>query len=151
MRNYRIETEVTFEWRGVTCKAMFRADDARDGYTSQAWHSYADYQKDRDKKARIYYTGGREVMETVVGQHPPFSVKGDDPENDKAWRAYNRAESDLARTAIAAAYPEFGKSNFSRYAGCSCACSPGFISRELRGVHGFLTVTLEEGKNDVAA
>lgn len=61
---------------------------------------------------------------------PAYSIKGEDPENDAAWRKYNREELRLMRAivdpVVKAEFPELGKLSFSRTAGCSCGCSPAF-------------------------
>lgn len=61
---------------------------------------------------------------------PPPSLKGDDPDNDRAWRAYNRAEVKNMRTFLSAVVD--GTWNFNRRAGCSCPCSPGFTTTDTR-------------------
>jgi hypothetical protein len=70
-------------------------------------------------------------------ERPPYSVKGDDAENDKKWRKYNReevaimrvfAENILGDATEALDLPNLGKLRYSRKAGCSCGCSPGFIA-----------------------
>lgn len=68
-----------------------------------------------------------------ITTQPPVSVKGKDPENDKAWRKYNKAEVSMERFVIQQAAKDgvldedFVKElNFSRKAGCSCGCSPGW-------------------------
>lgn len=147
-REYDYKNEVVFEWRGVRCVATVRVDDYRGDWKSYAeshekWMGYSNYTKLRDKKARLYYSE-KGVTDLVLGKNPPYTIKGEDPENDKLWRAYNRAEMTLGRAAIEAVYPEFGKANFSRRAGCGCGCSPGFVSGTLRGVEGWIEVTLAE-------
>ena len=77
---------------------------------------------------------------------PEYTTRGEDPANDKAWDAYNRAEvkamkaeletaadelisrytPDQSFSAISVALTEGLK--FSRKAGCSCGCSAGFVS-----------------------
>ena len=136
------ERTAKFKFRGVECVATVKYTD----YTKSEWdgrQSYNSFKKDQSKKSRLYYSEA-DVMVKAYGEHPPYSVKGDDPSNDKAWRRYNKMECELARAAIAATFPEFGKSAFSRYAGCSCPCSPGFISKSLVGGEGSIDVTLAE-------
>lgn len=146
--NYTIQKSVRFVWRGVECVVDFKYRDYN--HPDMKWNprlqSYSDWSRSRQKKSRLYY-GETGVMLKVVGDHPGYSRRGDDAENDKAWRKYNRTESELARAAIEAAFPQFGKSSFSRYAGCSCPCSPGFISQVLRGGEGWIDVRLAAAEN----
>lgn len=62
--------------------------------------------------------------------------RGEDPENDRAYDGFNRRYIKAARAelkAVLAALAEAGMvdagatASFSRHAGCSCPCSPGFI------------------------
>lgn len=53
-------------------------------------------------------------------------------EEDAAWKAYNKREIDRMKMFIPFALAEAGldpftKVSWSRNAGCSCGCSPGFI------------------------
>ena len=66
---------------------------------------------------------------------PAYSTIGVDPENDAAWRRYNRAEIKQQRLLLEEVLPGLQhllgytapiKAAFSRKAGCSCSCSPGF-------------------------
>ena len=67
--------------------------------------------------------------------HPPYSMEGDDPENDKAWRKYNRDKivamrellDDISGWLQSISNGDL-KYRFSRKAGCSCGCSPSFIA-----------------------
>lgn len=77
---------------------------------------------------------------------PEYTARGEDPANDKAWDAYNRAEVKAMKADIEAAAKElifrytpdqsFAAINaalteglkFSKRAGCSCGCSAGFVS-----------------------
>lgn len=77
---------------------------------------------------------------------PTFSIKGQDKEADRKWKKYNKEEVRLMRVILddvkeglrvsgntdheqivemLSNYPRF-----SRKAGCSCSCSPGFIGNE---------------------
>ena len=72
-----------------------------------------------------------------IVEQPPHSVKGDDQANDKLWRKYNKAEIELERSVINRAV-EGGlisdvfaaQLKWSRFAGCSCPCSPGWKARD---------------------
>ena len=145
MRRSMVSTE-WIEWRGVRVKCEVRWTDTNkvplDEYRksvdmNMGWREWSAMQK---RKARLYYSESG-VMEAAVGAHPPYSVKGEDAANDAAWREYNRLELQLARAAIAAAFPEFGACTYNRKAGCSCGCSPAFVSKTLVGVDGWLEVT----------
>lgn len=57
---------------------------------------------------------------------PPPSEKGEDPDLDAQWRAYNRLEILLMRQALQAVVGA-GLWHFDVHAGCFCTCSPGFI------------------------
>lgn len=76
------------------------------------------------------------IEDVDLGDHPPYSVKGEDPTNDAAWRAYNHRELVAMKLKLSRVRPvleaTFGMApgaqwSFSRKAGCSCPCSPGFI------------------------
>lgn len=103
------------------------------------------WNKDDRKKARVYVSGADDVDFTEAyaatnadaekkGSYP---IRGDYPETDKMFDRLNRQviknERALVEAAIAAS-PELAalvgstKLHFSRHAGCSCPCSPGFIA-----------------------
>lgn len=91
-----------------------------------------DYTARYGRKPRIYVWGTEPEME-----RPPYSIKGEDPELDRRWRAYNRAEIKAMREVagpILAQIKELGLTTFgdgelafSRTAGCTCGCSPAFV------------------------
>jgi hypothetical protein len=82
--------------------------------------------------------------EEVGGERPPYgSQRGDGSDEDKAWKKYNRLELNTMKLKLglvtevlqAGGYlrPEPGaRWNFSRNAGCSCGCSPGFVRKGTR-------------------
>jgi hypothetical protein len=97
-----------------------------------------------DARTRLYASSLIDYKS--IGDQPPVSVKGDDPENDKAWRRYNRAELNSMNNGLNAFELELYNTpdptgllaeiyealvgytrKFSRKAGCSCGCSPGFV------------------------
>lgn len=83
--------------------------------------------RERASKPRAF-VGGSAVE--PAWEHPPFgSSRGDGSDEDKAWRKFNREELRLRKLVLKAVGVE-GK--FSRRAGCSCPCSPGFVTE--RGV-----------------
>lgn len=86
----------------------------------------------RYRKTRIHVWGS----EVTDMERPPYSIKGQNAENDELWKKYNRLEIKAQRDVISVALddialavriPEDFKFTFSRNAGCSCPCSPGFI------------------------
>jgi len=105
-----------------------------------------------DVRDRAYYDNGRHTYvsvscdfnpEDIQGSgftcHPEWSLKGEDPANDKLWRKYNKMEISLQKDLINKAIElEMIPANvmeglsFSRKAGCSCGCSPGWKSRDYR-------------------
>lgn len=78
-------------------------------------------------------------------ERPPYSEKGVDEELDAEWRRYNREEIRIMRgyalDALAALGFAGSTLRFSRKAGCSCGCSPGFHldAEGLRGADIFVT------------
>jgi len=90
----------------------------------------------RAYKTRIYTSG---AATTPDWEHPPYgSQRGDGSPEDKAWKKYNREESRLQRVLAQRALDALEREGvklyggdkklwFSRYAGCSCPCSPGVI------------------------
>ena len=80
------------------------------------------------RRMRTLVSCGNQVEPDM--EMPAYSIKGEDPEVDAAWRKYNREELCLMRAivdpVVQAEFPELGKLSFSRTAGCSCGCSPAF-------------------------
>jgi hypothetical protein len=90
-------------------------------------------------KVRVYVPSVEPEME-----YPPYTLRGEDPAIDKAWRAYHREEIRLMRQELQAVCEELegGETEaerlvisllddglkFSRKAGCPCGCSAGFVS-----------------------
>jgi hypothetical protein len=94
----------------------------------------------REATSRFYV---RLPKEAVGMDEPPYSLKGEDEKNDELWRQYNRREVAVMRAMIGTFLKVVGdvtdsslenlKVSFSRYAGCSCPCSPGFkASRDVK-------------------
>jgi hypothetical protein len=93
--------------------------------------------RDRPGKARVFIWGAPEPEITL----PAPKERGVDVENDKIYDRYNRAwvrirKAHLVAVMEAGLIPggENVKPRFSKKAGCSCPCSPGFI---LEGTYGF--------------
>lgn len=97
--------------------------------------------KDRSlyAKIRVFVSGEDEPS----WEHPPYGYKGDDVDDDRCWRRYNKEERRLQREVITEALAaddelaiklgDPSKLRWSRKAGCACGCSPGWIA-EGRGV-----------------
>jgi hypothetical protein len=131
-------------------KQEFRA------YTElEAVHANYDNRKSLNKKARLFW---QDEFKTdngdadVLGQRPEYGARGVDAELDAAWDAYNKHHVKLVKQAIIATLgrvvPDIkpNEVSYSRKAGCSCPCSPGFIiSDRIRDVFG-----AKSGNGDVA-
>jgi len=79
---------------------------------------------------------------------PEYSRKGEDKALDKEWKKYNKYELLIQKKIIDQAVQDglLDKSlaeelKWSRKAGCSCGCSPGWTSRDYRRQTIWLTVT----------
>lgn len=95
----------------------------------------ADWSRGRYESTKISVSGTDPDFD-----HPAYSIKGNDLELDKAWKAYNKEEVRLMREAYKAALeflaPLLNEDSkaivegtgvyHSRTAGCSCGCSPAF-------------------------
>jgi hypothetical protein len=98
---------------------------------------YDNWNDRRLTKTRIYSDASEEEVKELTGMdRPPFTMKGEDPANDQAWKAYNRAEVKIMKAKIVKAFEgikefEGVTFKFSRTAGCSCGCSAGFVASEL--------------------
>lgn len=115
------------------------------GHRSKTW---------KQKRPRVFIHGEPSPEEFGIEPGGP-SKKGDGSEDDKQWKVYNRAELNIMRHFLAQAERkikevleakgysgcannlEFG---YSRYAGCSCPCSPGYVIKTLRPLHNGLNV-----------
>lgn len=124
------------------------------------------WSRKKPRRARLYVDAPDSWLPS--SDHLKFTIKGDDPEMDAAWRKYNKAEINAKREAISYANAAFlSKSmddpmhctdnswfnakelrkmaawKFSRKAGCSCRCSPGFVAKnyDLPGADIWIRVT----------
>lgn len=98
---------------------------------------------DYDKPGRVYIwnepapsgvsfpDGGytRKCDDTAAHARGEHDDRGCDPENDAQWRRYNRAEVTIQKEVAEQVFPG-ATFRFSRYAGCSCPCSPGLVVRD---------------------
>lgn len=103
--------------------------------------------KHRSKKSMIMVSGPSPTELTGLPQ-PKYTIKGQDPAVDKLWRKYNRIELSVQRAFLDLKHRELlsafgfavgdGRLQFkwSRTAGCSCGCSPGWLPyRDGRRIH----------------
>jgi len=100
--------------------------------------SYPDYAQRREKS--VIYVSSPSPDEVFGLPQPKPSCKGDEPDNDALWRKYNKAELSIQRGLLQLKRREllkaFGFENenldvtfkWSRTAGCSCGCSPGWFA-----------------------
>lgn len=92
----------------------------------------------RSNRVRIFWSeeyAGDLTQEDIVGEQPDITIRGEDPESDKAWDAYNRWEKKVAKEALVGVLSKAvgrkvlpNEVKYSRKAGCSCPCSPGFVT-----------------------
>ena len=105
------------------------------------------YTREGKKTTRVYAACPEErVLEIAkMDAHPAYSQQCQAKElpshvasmcpsciNDAAWKVYNRAEIKVMREGAEAILAELGITGvtlkWSKYAGCSCPCSSGFIA-----------------------
>lgn len=103
-------------------------------------------ERESDRFTAKYHRKSRLYVGSIEKRHEPLKAqqetlpspkdRGEDPANDKAYDEYNRAYLKAARVEVRAVLDalvaggllrEVPKFSFSRKAGCSCPCSPGFI------------------------
>lgn len=89
-----------------------------------------------------------ELKYSGITKRPEYTRKGEFPEIDKEWKAYNKAELQIEKKIIAKAVQDglldaklAQELKWSRKAGCSCGCSPGWKSRDYRRQSIWLNVT----------
>lgn len=76
--------------------------------------------RERHRSTTVVWVNGKAV-------EPQFEHPGYGSDEDKAWRRYNREETRLRKQV----FDQLGfTGRFSRKAGCSCGCSPGFVAQE---------------------
>ena len=104
------------------------------------------------QKHTILYISNPFVPEDLkhsgITKRPEYTIKGDFPDIDKAWKQYNRAELQIQKRIINQAVRDglledalAKELKWSRKAGCFCGCSPGWKARDFRRQSVWLTVT----------
>lgn len=93
----------------------------------------------RQKHTIVYINNPFTPEDLGLGDGPEYSPKGENPELDKAWRKYNKAKVNIQKQLINHAVchgmieENLAKElKWSRTAGCTCGCSPGWISKDYR-------------------
>lgn len=97
--------------------------------------------RERFGKARVFVWGAPEPEMEL----PAPTMRGEDVEVDKAYDRYNRAQVRIWKAHLVAAMeqgvvPNVEGIRFSKKAGCSCPCSPGFIVDKFGSVDYHITV-----------
>jgi len=89
-----------------------------------------------------------DLKHSGITKQPEYSHKGEDKELDKEWKRYNKAELMIQKRIISQAVQDglldkdlAQELKWSRKAGCSCGCSPGWKTRDYRRQSLWLTVT----------
>jgi hypothetical protein len=118
----------TIEFNDEICTLTAKVSDR--GYHDKGRHTYVSVSCDFNPE---------EIHGSGFTCQPEWTMKGEDPANDKLWKKYNRYEVALQKKLIEKAIElEMIPANvledltFSRKAGCSCGCSPGWKSRDYR-------------------
>lgn len=137
------KAEYRYETTGRGGKALRAYARLTVGWDPQYWYRNGRQTDEgrwaRSNRVRIFWSekyGGDLTQEDIVGEQPDITIRGEDPESDKAWDAYNRWEKKVAKEALVGVLSKAvgrkvlpNEVKYSRKAGCSlCACSPGFIT-----------------------
>lgn len=105
--------------------------------------------KKSSRKSRLFVYVDQAIEDLTIGEHPDYGMRGIDLELDKAWDSYNRKllkmHRDLSLTAFSEVGVELIIEKFTRKAGCTCPCSPGFILAD-KGFTYFVSID-EIGEN----
>jgi hypothetical protein len=95
-----------------------------------------------DARRKIYGNDATITYEPFDADQACYTSRGDDVEVDKAWDRHNKAQVAAWQEVLRQVdhHTHVGKSRFSRKAGCSCPCSPGFVAANHR--HGSFWITV---------
>lgn len=139
---------IEFGFNGKVYEAEVVERHQKDG-----WSGRREDRKSFNAKGRLYidthYAGvDAEVRYPLdvelFGEKPEYTVRGEDVANDKAWDSFNRnwtkVSKAIAFKALADMNVHFAKASFSRRAGCSCPCSPGWIIGETNNMDLWVTI-----------
>ena len=122
------EQTKSIEFNDEIC--TFKSDSRIRDYREKMRHTFVSVSCDFDPE---------EIHGSGFTCRPEYSIKGEDPANDKLWKKYNRYEVAMQKKLIQKAIElEMIPADvldglvFSRKAGCQCGCSPGWKSRDYR-------------------
>ena len=123
-----MNNDTTIKFNNEACSLTFKC--SKETYPSKQKHTI------------LYITNPfdpEDVQGSGFTKQPDYSRKGDDKELDKEWRKYNKFELSLQKQIIMHAVSNgmldadlASELKWSRKAGCSCGCSPGWTSRDYR-------------------
>lgn len=121
-----MKNTTTIEFNDELCTLTTSIADR--GWHDKGRHTYMSVSCDFDPED-IYGSG--------FTCQPEWSIKGENPANDKLWKKYNKFEIAIQKKLIEKAIerkmlPEniLNGLSFSRKAGCSCGCSPGWKAKD---------------------
>ena len=114
------------------------------------------YSKRRLGRAFVHGPGDSLPMDAVksaasiVGAPDPYTIRGEYPDLDRAWDAYNKTIVALKRGVLNGALSALGwdeiKATFAKTAGCPCGCSPGFVLKGPKELTDNATLYVKEVK-----
>jgi hypothetical protein len=142
--NVRQQAVVEFNFNGKTYEA-----EIMERHQSDGWYDRKSFNAKGRLYIHTYYAGydaevSRPIDFELFGVVPEYTTRGEDVANDKAWDSYNRNWTKVSKAAAFAALEkvgvEFKKASFSRRAGCSCPCSPGWIVGETTNMNLWVTI-----------
>lgn len=116
-----------------------RIDDGRTVEVNVESRSNTEW-KERDKKDRAFFDFGPLAVQAPT--EPRCTVEdcacGGRETDHKVHQRWLRSQTAVAREILALSLGD--GFNFSRHAGCSCPCSPGYIAKTRRGAEHYVTV-----------
>jgi hypothetical protein len=132
-----MKNNTTIEFNEETCTLSYRRTP--EYYPSKQKHTQVHISNPFDPE---------DFKDSGFTQQPEYSHKGEDKALDKEWRKYNKYELSIQKKIIDQAVSNgmldeslAKELKWSRKAGCSCGCSPGWTSRDYRRQTIWLTVT----------
>lgn len=86
----------------------------------------------RIRKGRLFVNVNDQIVEGWIDKHPEeYTMRGENLEIDRAWDSWNRKlvklQKEMALAALKATGVDVDVKYFTRYAGCTCPCSAGYV------------------------